>query len=153
MLAAFSWRDGDSIAAEKYEVLFIERLNDFGMGWQDVDHNLGVNLLDMGSYDLAVKFFRSAATTDPKVPGTRACLSEALYASGDTTGAIKEAEQALLLDSLSLKAHQVLGTIYDQQGNRECAVRHYRTYLSLDSISTTANRLERRLSALLATID
>ena len=105
LLAAFAWKDGDSVKARSYELNILEGLaNKKGM-WGDVCESLGRILIDMDEPQLAARFLRSAITEKPGAAQPRSALARALVLSGDSVGGEREAESALTLNDSCSEAH------------------------------------------------
>jgi serine/threonine protein kinase/tetratricopeptide (TPR) repeat protein len=151
LLAAFAWKDGDSVKARSYELNILEGLaNKKGM-WGDVCESLGRILIDMDEPQLAVRFLRSAITEKPATAQPRSALARALVQSGDSVGGELEAESALTLNDSCSEAHALLGKICQQRGSLERARAHFRKYLEMDSVTVTALDIQRRLGAIEST--
>ena len=148
LLAAFAWKDGDSLKARSYELRFLEDMTNRNGAWGDVCESMGRILIDMGEPVLAVRFLRDAVVEKPGAPSPRSALSRGLVLSGDVAGGEREAETALALDNSSAEAHATLGQLCLRRGSLDLARAHFREYLKMDSVTVTARDFQRRLGAM-----
>ena len=152
LLAAFAWKDGDSLKARSYELRILECLSKRKGTWGDVCESLGRILIDMDEPHLAVRFLRGALLEKPRAASPRAALARALFLSGDPAGGETEAESALAQNDSCAEAHALLGQLCQQRGSLERARAHFRKYLEMDSVTVTALDLQRRLGAIESTL-
>jgi tetratricopeptide (TPR) repeat protein len=148
LLAAFAWKDKDSVKARSYELRSLEGMTNGKGAWGDVCESLGGTLIDMDEPRLAVRCLRDAVVEKPGVASPRSALARALLFSGDSGGAELEAESALGLDSSCSEAHALVGQLCLQRGSLQDARKHFRKYLNIDSVTVTALDFQRRLGTI-----
>jgi Flp pilus assembly protein TadD len=148
LLAAFAWKDGDSLKARSYELRLLEDMTKRNGTWGDVCESLGGILIDMDEPKLAVRLLRDAVSEKPAAASPHSALAHALVLSDDAAGGEKEAETALALNSSCANAHAILGQLCLQRGSLEQARAHFRKYLEMDSVTLTALDFQRRLGAI-----
>lgn len=147
-LAAFAWKDGDSVKARSYELRILEGMAAVKGAWGDVCESLGRTLIDLDEPQLAVRCLRDAVVEKPGVASPRAALARALLQAGDPAGGEKEAESALAVDTSNPEAHALLGLRCLERGSLEEARGHFRKYLSTDSVTVTALDFQRKLGTI-----
>jgi tetratricopeptide (TPR) repeat protein len=152
LLAAFAWKDGDSVKARSYELRSLEDTPNRKGTWGNVCESSGRMLIDMDEPRLAVRFLREAAVEKPGTASPRSALARALVLSGDPAAGELEAESALKLNGSCAEAHALLGQLYLQRGSLEPARAHFRKYLEMDSVTVTALEFQRRLGAIESTL-
>ncbi len=148
LLAAFAWKEGDSVKARSYELRSLEGVAGGKGAWGDVCESLGRTLLDLDEPRLAERCLREAVVEKPGAASPRAALARALLLSGEPADGEKEAMSALELDGSNREAHALLGQLCLQRGTLEEARDHFRRYLSTDSVTVTALDLQRRLGTI-----
>jgi tetratricopeptide (TPR) repeat protein len=151
LLAAFAWKDGDSVNARRYELRFLEGLTSRKGTWGDACESLGRILIDLAEPGLAVRFLRNAVVEKPGAASPRSALARALVLTGDSAGGELEAESALKLNHACVEAHALLGHLFLGRGALEPARAHFRAYLEVDSVTVTALDLRRKLGAIEST--
>jgi tRNA A-37 threonylcarbamoyl transferase component Bud32/tetratricopeptide (TPR) repeat protein len=151
LLAAFAWKDGDSVKARDYELKFLESLTGRDKSWGDACESLSRALIDMGEPELAVRFLRNAVAEKPGIASPRSALARALVLSGDTARGEVEAKSTLTLNHGCVEAHALLGRLFLERGSFERARFHFQEYLKGDSVTVTALDLRRRLGAIEST--
>ncbi len=148
LLFTLSLRDNDTTKARAYETIFIQRSREAGNPLGTVYGALGTRNLSDRFHHYAIKFYRRALFLQPDHPGHHDGLAEALYREGDVDAARIEFYRCLQLDSGWIRAHLMLGEIYEKTGETESALKHYNAYLARDSTSTDAKAIRQRIEAL-----
>ncbi len=100
-------------------------------GLADAHLNLGRLLHEQGKTEEAEQCYRQALAARPGDATAAFNLGVALQDRGRLDEAAAAYEAALALDSTLADAHYNLAGIYEQQGEREAAFRHLRTYRTL----------------------
>jgi len=152
LLAAFAWKDEDSVTARSYELKFLAGLTRKGATWGDACESLGRTLKDLGNLRLAVRFLRNAIIEKPGIASPRSALAHALVQWGDTANGKMEAESALMLDQGCAEAHALLGELCLEKGALNESRTHFRKYLEVDSVTVTALGIRRKLGEIESTI-
>jgi Flp pilus assembly protein TadD len=153
LLAAFAIRDGDSVAASRYELEAYESFRSSGIEWQDIYYDIGCLLLDMNRPKIASRYLLRAISLAFHSAPLHTEHARALCQMGDTTAALEAVNEALLNEPDNADAHLLLGKIFDARGDTAEAVSHYRIHLAGDSVSASAMQAERRLALLGGTGD
>jgi tetratricopeptide (TPR) repeat protein len=151
LLAAFAWKEGDSVNARSYELRFLEAMTNRNGTWGDVCESLGRILIDMDEPRLAVRFLLNAIAEKPGAASPRAAYARALVLLDDVVGGEREAEVALALSDSCAEAHALRGQLLVRRGSLERARVHFRKYLEMDSVTVTALDFRRRLGAIEST--
>jgi tetratricopeptide (TPR) repeat protein len=147
-LAAFAWKDGDSVNAKSFELRSMEGSANRKRTWDEVFDSIGRILIDLREPRLAVRFLQKAVAADPDSAPRHAALARAFLALGDSATGEREAQSALVLNEGCNEAHALLGRLYQERGSYDDARTHFRKFLERDSLTATAFDIQRRLSEL-----
>lgn len=88
--------------------------------------NLGVALAKQGKTEAAIEPLRAAARLNTDSPQASFFLGSVYAAQNRYTEAEESFNQALKIDGSFAPAHQSLAALFELQGNKEAALRHYR---------------------------
>ncbi len=93
------------------------------------DRNLAAVLFDAGKYQEAEQAYRRLVAAKPEDGGLRTSLAGTLGALGKYDEAMEQLDAAIKLEPLNPEAYHNRAVIHERRGEREAAVRDYRTAL------------------------
>jgi len=127
------WTDGaEGARSEGVDHAVLERLESLGYigaAASTNDRNLANILLREGRYEEAAHAFGELAAAEPDEPVYHAALGTALAGLGRLDEARESFGRALEIDPLYVPAYHNRGLAYERQGDRDAAIRDYRTAL------------------------
>lgn len=148
LLSAIVYHQGDSLAALKYEDLFVSEIKEHQVPLWQIYAMLGENYMNIGTCSGAIRYYQMAVSLNSQDAGNHANLGEALYRLGRIDQAEKEYHLAISLDSTMAFPYRMLGEIYEHRGDTAEAASYYRAYIARDSTGDEATEIMRRLAQL-----
>lgn len=116
-------------------------------------NNIGTVLREQGRSDEAIAAFRTALSIDPAHQGARIGLAQVYFATKEFDQAKVLLDDVLAANPQVPEAQYTLGQILELQGDREGAVRAYRSFLAAapERLAAHAELVRRRVEALTRT--
>ena len=148
LLASLAVRAGDSTAADRYEVSFLQSARTAGVPQAEASATIGGIYLADGFGQRALRHYDVAVSQSPSNAQYHEERGEAFEQCGDSTLAEQCFVRALNCDSLQPAAHLHLGRIYDRRARAAEALAQYNLYLRYDSTSTDAREVRARTATL-----
>jgi tetratricopeptide (TPR) repeat protein len=148
LLASLSVRSGDSLAADRYEIKYLQEARAAGIPQGVASATIGGVYLADGFGQRALRHYDVAVIQNPRNAQFHEERGEAYEQSGDSMLAEQCYMRALECDSLQPGAHLRLGRFAERRNKTAEAVNHYTLYLHSDSTSGDAREVRARMSSI-----
>ena len=110
-------------------------------------NELGLDALEAGDIEQAIRHFSAATATDPSEPGLWMNLATAHRAAGNDDGERAALEAVLAIDQLHLMARLRLAELHERRGEIGAATDHWGVFLGICStISSQTAELRERVA-------
>lgn len=91
------------------------------------ERNLAALAFEAGRYEEAAQAYRRLIKSDPKEAALHTSLAGCLGALGRYDDALKELDEAVILEPLNVEAYHNRAVILERQGKKDAAIEQYRT--------------------------